>query len=185
MFTSPINLLVDFLFIDILSAPTVDSLKLDRLDTFNRLTGAMSTFGSNAVVATRRLGRRISQAAVQSLAMGNKQPSMEEKIQRTRSIPPGALEAQIIASRTASQLMSEVRQVNSTQVARRKTERESSVTNKRLTTRKQRKRTTRSSAPLPPEDAVETLFTDLCVDIIEQRKQLPPNQQEVFDEKWG
>jgi hypothetical protein len=211
MFTSPINLLVDYLFIDILSAPTVDSLKLDELDTFHHLAGAMSSFGSNAINATRRVGRRISQAAVQAtVRMTSVTQPATEKIQRARTIPPATLEAQIIASRTASQLMKQIQQENQTQVARRKTEREMSVTSKRLTIRKQQKSSARlsssstdghgsgsrggngvrkgdklSSTLLPTEAALETLFTELCVDLIEQRKLLPPEEQEIFDEKWG
>jgi hypothetical protein len=130
----------------------------------------------------------------------------EKKIQRTRSIPPSTLEAQVIASRTASELLGQVQQENHMWVTRRNTERESSVTKKRLTIRKQQKQRSAHSAGMVTHSAVrsatalvvkekkekekqeseiETLFTELCVDLIEQRKQIPANEQEMFDEKWG
>jgi hypothetical protein len=196
MFTSPINLLIDFLFLDILSAPTADSLKLDELETFNRLADVISSMGTTAVSGARtmgrRMGRRLSQAA-QAAGIMTVSPvpkaTAEKGVQRTLSIPPATLEAQIIASRTSSQLISELRQENETFVSKRELERSASVVfQKRMTLLQKRTESVKGKSRTPIPEAqkpIDDLFTNLSVDIIEQRKVLPPSEQELFDEKWG
>jgi hypothetical protein len=194
MFTSPINLLIDFLFLDILSAPTADSLKLDELDTFNRLADVISSMGTNAVSGARtmgrRMGRRLSQVAQAAGIMTvSPVPKAEKGVQRTMSIPPATLEAQIIASRTSSQLISELRQENETFVSKRVIERSTSVTFQKKVSLQQKRTESVKGVPRIPvpekQKTLDDLFTNLSVDIIEQRKVLPTSEQELFDEKWG
>lgn len=213
MFTSPINTLVDFLFIDILSAPTADSLKLDELDTVHRLAGVLANFGNSAMTATRKMGRRISQAAQQAAGVILK-PTDKPKIQTTRTIPPTTLEAQIIASKSAGNIVDKISQENVHRLTQRKAERVSSIIYKKRQTFIQQRmsihptKTASSesqsdqivptpapvSAPTPTSavittstdsSSIEDLFTEFWVDLIEQRKLLPGTEQEYFDEKWG
>jgi hypothetical protein len=194
MFTSPINLLIDFLFLEILSAPTVDSLKLDELETFNRLADVISSFGTSAVSGARtmgrRMGRRLSQVAQAAGIMNlSSVPKADQGVQRTLSIPPATLEAQIIASRTSSQLISQLREENETFVTKRDIERSASaVFHKRVTLLQKRTESVKGmpKKPVPvAKKTIDDLFTHLSVDIIEQRKVLPMSEQEWFDEQWG
>lgn len=196
MFTSPINLLVDFLFIDLLSAPTADSLKMEQLNTFQRIAKNVSQAGTEVINAGRRVGRRLSQASLQVVNIIAK--STGEDLSTTRSIPQSTLEAQIIASTSATQLVNIVQQENDSMRFKRNLERhESSVFKKRMTLL-QKRRSERRAPDYEPrgtrsrffrnetkDKAIEDLFTELSVDIVEQRKYLKRSEQEIFDENWG
>lgn len=177
-------MLVDYLFIDILSAPTADSLKLDELDTVHRLAGVLANLGTTAISATRKMGRRISQAAQQATGMIIK-PEFKQTIDRTRTIPPMTLEAQIIASRSAGHLITDLTQKNNSRVEQRKTERASSILLQKRKTFIKLRSTKGQNSNAKASNPIEDLFTDLWVDLTEQRKLLPPTEQEYFDEKWG
>jgi hypothetical protein len=196
MFTSPINFLIDYLFLEILSAPTADSLKLDELETFNRLADVISSIGTSAVSGARtmgrRVGRRLSQVAQAAGVMNISSVSKVEKagVQRTLSIPPATLEAQIIASRTSSQLISQLRQENEAFAMSRDLERSASTAFQKRVILNQKR--TESVKGMPKQSlrpvekkTIDDLFTHLSVDIIEQRKVLPISEQELFDEQWG
>lgn len=227
MFTSPINLLVDFLFLDILSAPTPDSLKLEQQDTaMKKIARRVSSMGTDVANATRRVGRRISQASVEAVNAFN-QHSGKGQVRRTLNLPESTMEAHIIASTSAVQIVNKARQENESWMSRRNLERTESnvfkktvnLSQKRQAEKQQYEPTTsqrvnqasvtdvdvaviRPSSPtsktpsssLVPTNSlmnvrtpqtIDSLFTELTVDIIQQRRYLNADEQELFDEMWG
>lgn len=229
MFTSPINLLVDFLFLDILSAPTPDSLKLEQQDTaMKKIARRVSSMGTDVANATRRVGRRISQASVEAVNVFN-QHSGKGQVRRTLNLPESTMEAHIIASTSAVQIVNKARQENESWMSRRNLERTESnvfkktvnLSQKRQAEKQQYEPTTSqkinqasvsdvdvavirpssptskissSSSSLVPTNSlmnvrtpqtIESLFTELTVDIIQQRRYLSADEQELFDEMWG
>jgi hypothetical protein len=214
MFTSPVNLIVDFLFHDILSAPTADSIKLQKQDTaMKRVARRVSTMGTDVANAGRRVGRRISQASVEAMAALAK----DGRGRQTLNIPETTMEAHINASVTTGHLVEAIRKHNDSQRITRDRERSQSTTFKKRANLSQKRSMEKScfesengaprevstsltdvdfsmhSRPSPkvsPDQSraskpIEDLFGDLSVDIVEQRKLLSRSEQELFDEKWA
>jgi hypothetical protein len=215
MFTSPVNLIVDFLFHDILSAPTADSLKLQKQDTaLKRVARRVSTVGTEVANAGRRVGRRISQASVEAMAALAK----EGHSRQTLNIPETTMEAHINASVSTGHLVEAIRKKNDSERIDRDRERCQSITFKKRATLTQKRSQEKASfegevvvrkseastsladvdfsmdpRPSPKVSPNETqaskpaedLFGDLWVDIVEQRKLLSRSEQELFDEKWA
>ncbi len=138
MFASPINLVVDYLFLDIISAPTVDSLKLEQQDTaLKKMARGMTSMKTEVVNAGRRAGRRISQASVDALGSLRK---MSHSTRQTLTLPETTMEAHITASTSAIQLTELARKRNDSWRSRRATERSSSATfHKSITLAQKRK----------------------------------------------
>lgn len=102
--TAPINLLIDFLFIDILSAPTIESLnKVEKIEERAKI---------RVGVNRNRIERTTSNTSSQSNEMTNNTSKiiipLDFNFKETRVLPPQTHEAQFFASVTSVEVISEV-----------------------------------------------------------------------------
>eukprot|EP00604_Paraphysomonas_vestita_P004361 CAMPEP_0174825734 /NCGR_PEP_ID=MMETSP1107-20130205/43057_1 /TAXON_ID=36770 /ORGANISM="Paraphysomonas vestita, Strain GFlagA" /LENGTH=71 /DNA_ID=CAMNT_0016057645 /DNA_START=2062 /DNA_END=2274 /DNA_ORIENTATION=- len=67
--------------------------------------------GADVASATRRVGRRISQASVDAVNAFSQQ-SKDGRIRRTLNLPESTMEAHILASASAVQIVNKARQEN-------------------------------------------------------------------------
>jgi hypothetical protein len=97
MLTAPINLIVDFLFLDILAAPTMESLKRGQAheDRAKIRVGIQRTASMN----------RLSDSAEGTISLFN---PLTWVLKETRLLPPQTREAQFMASITSQEVVKEV-----------------------------------------------------------------------------
>ena len=173
IFTSPVNWVVDFVFNDVLSAPTADSIKIRQQDTAMRRAGRRM---SNAVRRASVNAAAAATAAVDAAA-AFRSGKNKDLVMSTRLIPDSTLTAQSLAAASAANLASVF-----------KSYQESFELNRQLNLQKGA-----SAAVTHRADAlgrvqfvdVDTLFEDLSREIISQRRQLRRSEQESFDAQWG
>jgi len=200
MFTAPVNLLVDFLFIDVLSAPTVDSLKMkNEVSALSNMARRASMVGANVGRRLSTVGKRVAQVSgdtVKRVTQRNSFVRNTLRIETTRQVPDITAEAQALATVSAAEVMSDARRDHDQNLSLRKEQRsKSSVWKQRMLLEEKRKKSMKSSqrkkdgksyaVPLPDEVTHHDLFLELCVDITEQRRLLKRSQQESFDSMWG
>lgn len=202
LFTAPINLLVDFLFIEIISAPSADALKTQNQSAVRRVMKRVS----NA-------GRRISAASIQtagalrkSIFGINRKTSVGKfEVDTTRVVPDSAAEAQILATQSVGALLDGAKRNINDRVSMRRTQRMQSKVMQvqaKHEAKEQRKYASFvgakaedhegsddtpviSGGPALVDRKLREKFAELCVDIGEQRKLLKRSQQEGFDTMWG
>ena len=185
--TAPINLLIDYLFVDILSAPSVDDAKMQRDNElreshFGRvvkkagdtLRRASTVTADTVKVARRRFGMTIAHESVQ--------------------IPETTKEAHELARDSAQQIIQEHRDI----IDKEKSSR--SMTRSQMLVRRHRNQQSRSTqSPVSqhhskskggPDDslyseALTELFCEFVVDLNDQRRLLKPSIRERYDTQWG
>lgn len=190
------NLLVDFLFIDVLSAPPPDELK--AISEESQVKRHMRRV-SNAV-------RRVSAATIQSVNAIRK--SVERKtskkiiqVDTTRVVPDSTADAQILAVHSIGNLLKESRGKIDSGISLRKSQRSQSLV-ERIQDRQEKKakissiRVSETAAPTKQdldnakisgigEAKLREIFAELIVDMMEQRKALKRGMKESFDAMWG
>jgi len=190
MFTAPMNLFVDFLF-ELLSSPTQESLhqeEFDRNGFVNRLTRRLSA-------TARRLSNAAS-SATQSLTNAisshfNRQSSGTFiSLRSSKHLPPRVQESHILATAASKNIIPSIRQTNDGFISRRKIERQQSLVevgdrSDYIPVLSCAKNTIDSMQAVEGDEAaVELLFAELMVDIVDQRKLLQKHLLEAFDSKW-
>lgn len=172
VFTSPMNSFVDFLFIDMLSAPTADEDRLNAQDSFaNRAQQSVA----NAVRRVSIAGQRI---------MANVQNTVRRKssfvnARFTRVLPDDALSARAQARLSARDIMLQATEYHNQREEQVRTRRRSSMTRRASSTSEQ-KQDADDDQPTP-EEAMQCFYDDLA----EQRLRLRGRQRDAFDSAWG
>ena len=167
LFTSPMNSIVDFIFIDILSAPTADESKVEP---------TMAKIGRRVSTAVRRAStavRRASQAIVK--AIEPKKRSSRLSVRKTRILPDSAIAAHLAANESAkSILQSNVQQ-------------QEFDAKKSHPLRRQLAIAGLAAKPLRDENDtdVNSVMARLQEDILIQRTQVRKGELLLFDLNWG
>lgn len=192
IFTAPVNLLVDFLFMEVLSAPDADSIKIQTEDTALKRAGRrMSNAVRRAsVTATKAVGRVTSAVKRGSRRLTSIQPAV------TRVMPDSTMAAHAIvhSSNSVKDLMQSAQQSNE---ATEKIRRTTMSRVKRPAVVKGKTHIPASAAPQLEDienkkfifyqndtDMKET-FLELCDDLQAQRKLLRRSEIDAFDTMWG
>lgn len=164
-FTAPINLLVDFLFIEILSAPTPDSSKVEKQES--------------AVIKTFRVGSDIGNKFRNGrLPVSPAKRKLFQKVQTLRQIPVTASSAHQMALENAHSVLGVAQTENEQYVTQRRTIREKSL---KVSNDKFLNSPTRTMEDLP----IDELFQEFRFDLLQQRSLLSAQVRPIFDEKWG
>lgn len=192
IFTAPVNLLVDFLFCEVLSAPTADSLKIQTEDT------ALKRAGRRMSNAVRRASVSVAKTAssfATSIKRGSRKvSSLQPSV--TRLMPNTTVEAHALVHSSASikDMMLTAQQSNDAiELNRRST----AVRVRRPAMIKGRAHF--SEHPTKPEDGTDMkkftyyqndtdmneTFLELCDDMQAQRRLLKRSEVDAFDMKWG
>lgn len=200
IFTTPVILIVDFLCVDILSAPTADSLKVraevNPLAQFGR---RVSNVARRVSVASINAAKNVSHL----VAVTATRRTLVPVIQTTLEVPADTYEAYAQAKIRVRNLLDDVKQENQAFVNSRKTTRFGSLNIEKSRMRrlqglsqqavlgadlvgKDTKNKTRKQRSKQSATVVATsLFVELTVDMNDQRRRLRPLEQEDFDNKWG
>lgn len=182
IFTAPVNLLVDFLFHDLLFAPTADSIKVAAEEsTLSKVGRRVSTNIRRASAVGVEIASNVAKKARSTFL---KSGSEKLKLETTLVVPDSAAEAHMLAYTSGIELINEVKSANESVINRRKTERSQSLLAKaNRTTVQVNKRNL--IIPNRPKTSVDDLFNELVFDIVEQRRLLLKSEQEDFDNAWG
>jgi hypothetical protein len=179
--TAPINLIVDFLFVDILSAPSVDDAKLQRENNLNQSPlGRMMKKAGDTVRRASAVTASVVKVARRNFGVHKSQHSMQ--------IPESTIEAHQLALASSQQIVEEHRSILDKEQSSRKESR-SQV----LLARQKRgtqyhlsegklKRTNDQSGE---DEELNELFGEFVVDLNEQRRLLKPAARERYDSQWG
>jgi hypothetical protein len=195
--TAPINLVVDFIFDDILSAPTADSVKLAaEPNALQRASKQVAAARRTSVAAIKRASVSM-QAAV---APRRRQSSKLMTTTTTRVIPESTISAQSLANASVTEALGIFKD------SHQKYEDERSAilgtnTSKSFVSvsRRQRGKAAATATEVRPTIAVaaampgagmfgssvDARFAELSKEIIAQRRRLKPSEQEDFDLRWG
>jgi hypothetical protein len=192
--TAPINFVVDFLFVDILSAQSIDQNKANRAKSrlqlnhaFSHLSRAAGTlFSRTPMVPMKQGGPGDHQQAVPPASFNR----------HTVKIPSETSSAQSLALELASDLVGNTqRRLKMLNEGREQSRSQHLVEREKMNL--VRKRTVierslgitrkhgRSSSTVVGDDELLTLFSSFVVDLSDQRKALKANRRERFDVRWG
>jgi hypothetical protein len=195
IFTALINLVVDFLFVDILFAPTMDSTKqLNKSlpSQTNEQSSSPHCDDAEQAHQTRKVeapgAPPLTPVASSSAKQFNgvkrltllKIQSGNLDLETTRVLPSATLKAHALAKLSVNDIIDERVSVIKQTLLRHETQRRASSLRARS-----KAKSTRKGALNLNEMSVNDQFVDLAVDIAEQRKELRRSQQEKFDEMWG
>jgi hypothetical protein len=197
MFTALINLVVDFLFVDILFAPTMNSTK--RETKLSPKLNQKVSVSKESSVAVEKANEQVQQSTSPPAPNSNSTPltpvmkdssSQFKRVTRhtltkiqsgnldletTRVLPSSTLEAHELAKLSVNDIIDDRVSAIRQTLVRQETQRRASS---------RRSVSFMKNIPLN-EMSVDDQFVDLSVDIAEQRKELKRNQQDKFDEMWG
>ncbi|CAE7472509.1 unnamed protein product [Symbiodinium microadriaticum] len=197
IFTAPVNLLVDFLFIEVLSAPSPDALKAASAEsTVSRTVQRVSNVGRRVSAAIVNTAGNIKVGARKTI-LGTAAPKFD--VDTTRLVPDAAAEAQILATHSVGNLLDDARSNidNRENLRRSQRQRASVVKVQKRQEQKQKKyavlsenspskqNLSRMMSLSVTDDKLQESFAELCVDMTEQRKVLKRSQQDGFDAMWG
>ncbi len=211
MFTAFINLIVDFLFEDILFAPTMDSTKskknkdkvlaqltetrkMKKVETPKKIedekekeidTRPTSSTNKNTNPRERERERR-NQVTPQPQQPINtlliKMQSGNFDLETTRVVPSSTQEAHELAAISMKEIMEDQLSDIKRNTMLQESRHKSSLHLKQKSILVPKKSGVHRSVD---ETALEDKFIELTVDIMEQRKSLKRSQQDGFDEMWG
>lgn len=173
--TAPINLLNDFLFTEIITAPTADDSKVlqDHLQN-----GGMA---SRALRRTSAALRRASAASVQAVTRAKSSLSDRFNVRSTLDVPKATIRAQARATVLSKDLVKNMRMtIESNSDMHQESRKESlEVLRQRHELRLTAMRRHERDHPLNDQ------LMELELDLAEQRRLLKPSLRESFDMKWG
>lgn len=179
-FTAPVNIIIDFLFNEILSAPTADDEKKVAL--------ALQE-GGRARQALRRASnavRRASAASLQAVTKVKSRAFSTFAIQSTRSIPKDTVAAQAEAAMLSEEFSRSAKIALDSSEELTQVKRSKSLETIRM--RKQTRKTIARRENYQPDDGngiIEERMMEFEADLAEQRKVLKQSLREGFDLKWG
>ena len=181
VFTAPFNLLVDYLFCDILSAPTADAVKVAAEESMVRKAGRRM---SNAV---RRASITVATTATSLKKRMSFLPSWgnSEGVSMTRVLPESTVEAHTMGMQAGAMkdIMKNARAtMASREDAQRSTESQAQANFEKKSMYMQRMSRATSFSDIP---TTERLFLELWEDINLQRRVLKRDEREGFDIVWG
>jgi hypothetical protein len=178
MFTALINLVVDFLFVDILFAPTTDS------NNRNKVSKEMPSLSPQPSVIEERpptntatlvsLKNRSTLNNVKRLTLATMKSS-NLQLETTRVLPGATTDAHTLAKLSVKEILSDRVTALKNTLLHREYQRQTSII----------KHKSRVKSISVPGMDMEEQFAELTADIAEQRKLLKRSQQEKFDEMWG
>ena len=185
--TAPINLLIDYLFVDILSAPSVDDAKMQRENDLkeSRIGRIVKKAGDTVRRASAVTADAVKVARRRFGVMG-----AHESVQ----IPETTKEAHELARDSSQHIIQERRDMLERERSSRSMNRSQSLVRRH---QKQRNRATQyhisqgqlkragddnNSADL---EALTELFCEFVVDLNDQRRLLKPSMRERYDTQWG
>lgn len=193
IFTAPINLLVDYLFVDVLSAPTLDEMKLKKHTEMkqSRLNQIVKKAGETV--------RRASAVTVDAIKVARKNFSVSAA-HESMQIPEKTIEASNQAKSFSQLFVQEQKAILEKQQSSRNANRSES-----LVARQQRKTIDKlknhrsqeneskshpksnSKSKSKEEETQELfhLFGEFVVDLNEQRRALKPSIRDRYDSQWG
>ena len=188
--TAPINLVIDFLFDDVLSAPTADAVKL------NEESSAMGGIGRHvgaAKVALRRASVSVGNAVRKaSAAVLPSNPADAKRITVAIVVPRATKSAQTLAVSSTShafdtfQAAQDKYETNRSTFLSDKLATRSLVNSRRRYNSGDNPRVTQASSVFPVLGSdIDSRFAQLSTEIIAQRRLLKPTAQELFDVRWG
>jgi hypothetical protein len=191
MFTALINLVVDFLFVDILFAPTMESTQREKAfqslsiskQATKQVPSSQPELSPQAKANQTRKVEEVSSTSTPltpvvtraSLRVKRLSQSVNLELETTRVLPSSTLEAHELAKISVSDMIGDRMSAIKNILTRQETQRRAST---------RRSISFQKHIPLN-ETSVADQFVDLSVDIAEQRKELKRSQQEKFDEMWG
>jgi hypothetical protein len=184
IFTALINLVVDFLFEDILLAPTMDSKGREKdLKLMNAKQQQDQQTDRSLTCEKRSLDKQMLQKT---------QSYSRLDLETTRVVPSATEEAHLLAALSVKDIVKErVAEIDQS-VSKRDILRQASSNlkhkhsmAKHRSILKVRGESAKVKQNAKSTDVIEEQFVDLAVDITEQRKELKRSQQEKFDEMWG
>lgn len=206
IFTAPINLLVDYLFVDVLSAPTLDEMKLKKQNEMkqSRLNQMVKKAGETV--------RRASAVTVDAIKVAQKNFAVlvaHESMQ----IPETTIEAHVQAKSFSQELIrekkilidQELAQINSNRPTshlnrlKNKSTRQPTYISKNIPVKLKNHRSqeneskshskskSNSKSKSKEEETQELfhLFGEFVVDLNEQRRALKPSIRDRYDSQWG
>jgi hypothetical protein len=197
MFTALINLVVDFLFVDILFAPTMKGTTKLPAALLNEKSSSKETQQQLDTKVKRQVQpssnlptppskstsltpvtkdssnhfKRVTRLTLNKIQSGN----LHVDLETTRVLPSATLEAHELAKISVNDIIDDRVSAIRKTLLRQETQRRASS---------RRSVSFMKSIPLS-ETSVEDQFVDLTVDIAEQRRELKRSQQDKFDEMWG
>jgi hypothetical protein len=182
--TAPINLVIDFLFVDVLSAPSVDDLKMRKQNEMNQ--SRLSKIAS-------KVGGTVRRASVGAIQVARKRLGVNRTNTRTGSsmqIPESTMEAHELAVVSSKDLIEERKGILEREQSSRHDNR-SQV----LLERHQKKKTTKAhrsdnqkgvrDSSRGELDELDQQFYEFVTDMNEQRRLLKPAMRERYDSQWG
>lgn len=198
--TTPVNLIVDFLCIDILTAPTADDIKLNAQENIAKKVGRRL---SNVA----RRASNVTMDAVNSIVKKIEPKKRQTMVMTKTMVVPGATKtAHSLASVSVKDFLYSAKQNNEEFVSHRVIERTAAMTVERA--RSERKQHINHSSTIGEiahhggnfnpsafevhskvgkglNSSVQSKFLELSIDMKDQRKKLKPCEQEEFDNYWG
>jgi hypothetical protein len=182
IFTAPINLFIDYLFVDVLSAPTVDDAKMQKEHgTKQSQLGRMVKKAGESV-------RRASAVTADAVKVARRRFGMGTH--EAMQIPESTMEAHELARESSQHIIQERRDILEREKSFRHDNR-SQV----LLQRHQHKRATkyhlsegqlkRTRDDSREGEELNELFSEFVVDLNEQRRVLKPSTRERYDSQWG
>jgi hypothetical protein len=179
--TAPINLLIDYLFVDILSAPSIDDAKMQQQNELkeSRLGRIVKKAGDTV--------RRASAVTVDAVKVARRRfgaNGAHESIQ----IPETTKEAHELARDSSQQIIQERRDILERERSSRSMNRSESLVRRHHNARghdhvsqDQSKRTLDDAG----DSELTQLFGEFVVDLNDQRQLLKPSIRERYDAQWG
>lgn len=195
LLTAPVNLIVDFLFVEVISAPTVESLKKESLSS-----RVNSTAFAQVLRGAAHAVRKVSTISKTTPAhQSRKSENWTGMITTTRVIPPRTREAHDEAMECANDVIEDAKLRQDRRLTQTKSRHEKYAAKSQKSIRFRQKVQVSNSGSRGssifrigngPVDSAETvdvepIFRQLTDDINLQRKLLKSNQQEAFDYLWG
>lgn len=179
VFTAPVNLVVDFLFNEVLAAPTADSLKLQAQDNAMKRAGRRM---SNAVRRASTQATAALSSAMQAVGDGgNKYMRKNMRITTTRMIPGETQTAQSLAIASTSSVVDSFKQSRESF----KSHRETLVGRNKVAGNDNASIALALTNTNDPSIRSVALFSEFEKELYAQREVLRVAERPVFDENWG
>jgi hypothetical protein len=173
---------------EILSAPTVDAMKIqDEENIMQKAIRRVSVVGARVGKDVQKFGRRLSNA-IHAMPVGGNPGNKQPFARTSRLIPNTTNDAHIMALVCSKEILHAAQKENDLLRCRRETEAYQSIVRRQQSIRQQRKEMSNkflSIVQLSVDIPLENLFTELSVDIAEQRKLLPREVRDEYDDLWG
>ena len=204
LLTAPVNLVVDFLFVEVISAPTIDSMKKEK---------SHSPTSSSVQTVIRRAAHVVRKMSVVSHEMLNQFTPKRSQSETwsdlistttTRVIPPRTKEAHDEAAECVNEVITTAKSRIDSRNTSMKSRYDSYMESHRKPDRDRNRRPTEEvptsttttsilrpsftspiSSKVKVKSDVEISFQQLTFQINQQRKLLKRSQQDGFDTIWG